>query len=234
MNFRRVGIVAALLVAVAMLGVGVASASHVKKIKSHVKITTTHPQFKGKVSSPDRACIANRTVKLYAVEPGNVVVGTDKTNSKGRWKIQFQGDGVVHYFVKVLRREDGAAGTTFVCKHDASPKTLQRSHKAAARTTVFDTKLILNPRVPAFHGRVSSDSDFCKPGRKVRLYQKKLGHGESNDKKLGTDSTNGKGRWQVKVKDLGSGAYYAKVGKLQSASLGFRCTADKSNVAVVD
>ncbi len=242
MNLRRATVIGVFALIAIFAISATAEASHVKKIKSHIKITKTQPKFKGKVSATNKACIADRTVKLYAVEPGNQLVGKTKTNSKGHWKIQFQGEGagVVQYYAKVLKSSQGAAGTIYVCKHDRTPKTTQALPgrlgvaQAAKQTTVFDTDLKLSAKFPAFHGRVKSDSGFCVPGRKVRLYKKKLGHGENNDKKLGVDRSDAEGRWKVRVNDLGSGAFYAKVGKLQSASLGIRCKSAKSNVAVVD
>jgi hypothetical protein len=230
MNLRKTGIAIA-MVLIAVLGSSVmAGATTTKKIKSHVKITKTSPKFKGKVSSPNSACVANRTVKLYAVEPGNEVVGSAKTDNHGNWKIQFQGDGIVHYYAKVLKRSSGAAGTIYVCKHARSEKVLQ----ANAKATVYDTDLKLSAHFPTFHGKVKSSNDFCVGDRKVRMFRKVLGHGDSNDKLLGKTQSKGNGQWKVKYDDVSTGAYYAKVGKLQSASLGIRCKADRSNILAAD
>ena len=232
MKLRNVGLAAALTLTVVLGSSVIADATKTKKISSHVKITKTTPKFKGKVSSPNRACIQNRVVKLYAVEPGNQVVGSDHTNDKGRWSIPFQGDGIVHYYAKVLKRSEGTAGTIYICKHDRSPKTLQAMPKAKA--TVYDTDLKLSAHFPTFHGKVKSESAICTGDRKVRMYRKKLGGGEKNDKLLGKTLSKGNGRWKVPFDDISTGAYYAKVSKGGSAALGIRCKADKSNILAAD
>ena len=231
MKLRKVGMLAALALTVVAGSSVIAGAMSTKKFDSHVKITSTSPKFKGKVSSENRACVKDRVVKLYAVEPGNQVVGSDHTNNKGRWSIQFQGDGVVHYYAKVIKRSDAAAGTTFVCKHDRSPKTLQASAKGSM---TYKTDLKLSAKFPTFHGKVKSANDICLGDRKVRMYRKKLGGGEKNDKLLGKTKSKGNGRWKVPFDDISSGAYYGKVSKGGSASLGIRCRADKSNILAAD
>jgi hypothetical protein len=65
----------------------------VKTVKSTVMITSGNgSEFKGKVSSSQKACRANRKVTLfkepYAGEGDeDEAVGTDKTNSSGAWSI---------------------------------------------------------------------------------------------------------------------------------------------------
>ncbi len=76
--------------------------------------------FAGKVKSPNSGCKDQRKVKLHVVEQDNDVVGTDKTDRHGHWKIHFQGEGTAHYFASVAKRKQGAAGTIYVCKHDIS------------------------------------------------------------------------------------------------------------------
>jgi hypothetical protein len=110
-----------LVVAIAGAAVVVpAFAGNIVKIDSRVKIKKTSPVFAGVVRSPNNACEINRKVKLYVVEADDVV-GTDRTNARGHWKIEFQGEGVAHYYAKVIRHGEGAAGTTFICKRDKSP-----------------------------------------------------------------------------------------------------------------
>ena len=114
----RLGL-AATVVALAA-GVAVALAAHHVRIASHVTITQTSPAFAGKVKSPNPGCKDQRKVKLHVVEANNDVVGTDKTDKHGNWKIHFQGEGTAHYFASVAKRKQGAAGTIYVCKHDIS------------------------------------------------------------------------------------------------------------------
>lgn len=114
-NAIRFGIACAIASA---LGVGVAlAASHTVHIDSKVTITQTSPVFAGKVKGD---CQADRTVKLHVIEMDNDVVGTDKTNKHGKWKIAFQGEGTAHYFASVQKQVQGAAGTTYVCAHATS------------------------------------------------------------------------------------------------------------------
>jgi hypothetical protein len=66
----------------------------VKTVKSTVTITSGNGnEFKGKVSSSQKACRANRKVTLfkepYAGEGDeDEAVGTDKTNASGAWAMQ--------------------------------------------------------------------------------------------------------------------------------------------------
>ena len=58
------------------------------------------PAFKGTVESKDSDCEAKRKVKIKGV-------GSDKTDSKGRFKIAAPGVGADTYKVKVKQREVG-------------------------------------------------------------------------------------------------------------------------------
>jgi len=80
------------VVATAVFVVGAAGA--VKTAKSTVTIGSGNgSEFKGKVTSPQKACRANRKVTLfkkpYSYEDGETeAVGTDKTDGSGNWTIQ--------------------------------------------------------------------------------------------------------------------------------------------------
>ncbi len=113
-------LITAIASAVLLGTTAVALATVVVHHDSRVTITKTMPYFAGKVHSPEPACQSGRRVTLNAVEPGESV-GSDQTNADGEWRINFQGEGVVHYFAKVKRRSDGTAGTIHVCKSDRSP-----------------------------------------------------------------------------------------------------------------
>lgn len=100
---------------------------------------------------------------------------------------------------------------------------------AAARGT-FNSKIKVYNSFPAFHGKVNSDGpEFCLSHRKVKMYKQRRGP----DRLLGKDRTNDRGRWRVRFEPP-SGAYYARVKKLSSASIGITCRRDKSNVIVID
>lgn len=85
-------ILAAAVAATALFALGTASAT--KSAKSTVTIGSGNgSEFKGKVSSPQKACRANRKVTLYkkpySYEEGQVeAVGTDKTDASGSWTIE--------------------------------------------------------------------------------------------------------------------------------------------------
>ena len=55
---------------------------------STVIISLKLPAFNGTLQSSSAACKKNRTVKLYRVTAGpDKLLGTDKTNKKGKWLI---------------------------------------------------------------------------------------------------------------------------------------------------
>jgi len=102
-----------------------------------------------------------------------------------------------------------------------------RAHAKAGKTP---TNVSISSKFPAFHGRVSSNRARCKRGRTVKLFRKTSGGG--NPKRLGRDRSMGSGRWTVKVRNVRSGAYYAKAKPKRAA--GSLCKADRSRVIVVD
>ncbi len=94
----------------------------------------------------------------------------------------------------------------------------------------YRTNLFLSKKAPAFHGRVHSPGTVCLLRRKVRLYRVRRGP----DKLLGSDRSDARGAWKVRVRPLSSGAYYARVSRFSSAALGFVCRGDRSRLAAVD
>jgi hypothetical protein len=103
------------------------------------------------------------------------------------------------------------------------------SASAMARLT-YDSTIKVYESFPTFHGKVNSeDGSFCIDNRRVKMFKQRNGA----DQLLGKDRTNPHGRWRINY-DAGSGAYYAKVKELSSASLGVTCRRDKSNVVVID
>lgn len=89
---KRLVLTVLVVVATALLAGSAAGA--VKTVKSTVTISSGNGnEFKGKVSSSQKACRANRKVTLfkkpYAYEEGAAeAVGTDRTNASGNWSIQ--------------------------------------------------------------------------------------------------------------------------------------------------
>jgi hypothetical protein len=102
----------------------------------------------------------------------------------------------------------------------------------ATNVVKIDSKVTISAHAPAFHGRVKSDNHACETGRKVKLFKRR--HGP--DHLLGHDETNHKGRWQVGVNPLSSGAYYAKVTRREEGTAGtiYVCRRDRSRTRVVD
>jgi hypothetical protein len=90
---KRVALVLAAAVAATALFAG-SAAGAVKTVKSTVTIASGNgSEFKGRVSSSQKACRANRKVTLfkepYAGEGGeDEAVGTDRTSASGAWSVQ--------------------------------------------------------------------------------------------------------------------------------------------------
>jgi hypothetical protein len=103
---------------------------------------------------------------------------------------------------------------------------------ASAQDMPVETTLKLRNSAPAFHGKVKADSDVCVAGRKVRLFKVRKGE----DKLLGKDRANGKGRWVI-PKEPKSGVFYAKVKEVQAGgeeSPVVLCLKAKSNKVAID
>jgi hypothetical protein len=105
------------LATAAVVGVTSADASHVVKIASHISIRSHNLTFSGRVTSPNHACVPMRRVTLYRTNGD--VLGHTHTNSHGHWKITASGSAGIsqgHFYAKVKRLSQGAAGTIYVCK----------------------------------------------------------------------------------------------------------------------
>jgi len=122
---RRIALLFA-LVAVALAGLAAtATGTRVVKINSKVTIQSRSLVFHGKVRSPNAGCRGGRKVKLKRVVSGgrDQVVGKDTTDNRGRWRITPQGSAgisLAHFYARVRRQSQGAAGTIFVCRADRS------------------------------------------------------------------------------------------------------------------
>jgi hypothetical protein len=118
---RRAGVLAvASLLALAVVAVP-ALATQTVKINSKVTISTRPPAFHGHVKSSKSACEIHRKVKLVKQRHGpDKLLGTDKTNHRGRWEVDVEPLKSGVYYAKVVRRSEGTAGTIFVCRGDVS------------------------------------------------------------------------------------------------------------------
>jgi hypothetical protein len=107
------------LALIAILAItALAAASTVKRFDSKVTLSASDP-FHGRVTSDKHACEVQRKVKVFNVRPGpDGLFGTDSTNNHGRWSIPATPNG--DFYARVKRREEGTAGTIFVCRPDRS------------------------------------------------------------------------------------------------------------------
>jgi hypothetical protein len=98
-----------------------ALATNTVKIDSRVTISERPPNFHGHVRSKRNACERDRKVKLYKQRKGpDKLLGKDETNHRGRWVVEVAPLKSGAYYAKVNRREEGTAGTIYVCRHDTS------------------------------------------------------------------------------------------------------------------
>jgi hypothetical protein len=117
---RRVALIVCAALAAAVAAVP-ALATNVVKIDSKVTISTHAPAFHGRVKSDNHACETGRRVKLFKRRHGpDHLLGHDDTNRKGRWHVGVNPLSSGAYYAKVTRREEGTAGTIYVCRRDRS------------------------------------------------------------------------------------------------------------------
>lgn len=119
---RVLALTASALAVASTLSLTAAEATRVVRIASHISIKSIGLTFRGKVTSPNAACVTGRKVTLYRAN-GNVL-GSTTTGSSGRWKITASGSAGItlgHFFAKVKRRSEGTAGTIYICKAAVSP-----------------------------------------------------------------------------------------------------------------
>jgi hypothetical protein len=90
--------------------------------------------------------------------------------------------------------------------------------------TVFDKFKYKNDgnSKPEFSGKIASPEDKCVKGRDVKLFRKKNG----DSKKIGKDSSDGKGKFKIKLDDdpPKSGKYYAEVEQKKFGQSGDKTT----------
>jgi hypothetical protein len=117
---RRLAIAACVAFAGAAIA-AIPALGAIVKINSKVTISNNAPAFHGRVKSSNTACEQQRKVKLFKQRSGaDKLLGKDKTNHHGKWEIVVQPLKSGAYYAKVVRREEGTAGTTFVCRGDRS------------------------------------------------------------------------------------------------------------------
>jgi len=70
----------------------------------------------------------------------------------------------------------------------------------------YSTKVIISLKTPAFHGKLKSSRGTCTTNRTVKLFREKPGP----DRLLGTDRSNAKAKWSVRIRLKSGASYYAK------------------------
>ena len=104
--------------ATAMVLASGALAGNVKTFDSSVTLAKSNP-FHGHVVSEKHACSVHRLVKVFNKKPGkDGLFGKTHSNRTGAWSIPATPTG--KFYAKMPRREEGTAGTTFVCTGDRS------------------------------------------------------------------------------------------------------------------
>ena len=112
------------LAVVLVVGFGSAYGSRTVNVSSHISIKSHHnTTFTGRVTSHP-GCQDGRRVTLFTT--GKHKLGTAKTNKLGYWRIKvsgFAGISLRHFYARVARFSNGAAGTIYVCQA-ATSKTI--------------------------------------------------------------------------------------------------------------
>ena len=82
----------------------------------------------GRVKSSKHACEVHRKVKVFQKSSSgpDQLFGKDRSNNHGQWRL-VRGGEPGRFYAKVVREEEGTAGTIFVCGGDRS-KVVVLSH----------------------------------------------------------------------------------------------------------
>jgi len=115
--FSRVACAAAVCVVSLASFLAVAEATRTVRLVSHISIRGRGLTFSGHVRSPNPACKNNRRVTLYRTS--SLELGSVTTGASGGWTITVSGSAGItlgHFYARVGRRSEGAAGTIYVCR----------------------------------------------------------------------------------------------------------------------
>jgi hypothetical protein len=115
----RIALLLGAAAALTGLAAAMALGTVTKRIDSKVTLSANNP-FHGRVTSKKHPCEVKRTVKIFNQKPGpDGLFGRTKTDKQGKWSKPAMPNG--KFYAVVKRREEGTAGTIFVCKSDQSP-----------------------------------------------------------------------------------------------------------------
>ena len=119
---RKLAVAAVLALGVSALATTGAGAGNIVEIDSEIVMRETFPAFHGKVTSSNAACTQNRLVKLFKKRQngGRKVLGKTNTDLAGKWQVIVDPLKSGLYRSVVKQREEGTAGTIFVCARDKS------------------------------------------------------------------------------------------------------------------
>lgn len=124
LSIRIAAVTVAVMGVVLVASFGSAYATRTVNVVSHISIKSHHnTTFTGRVKSHP-GCQDGRKVTLFTTN--KLKLGTAKTNKFGYWKIKasgFTGISLHHFFAKVAKFSNGAAGTIYVCQ-PATSKTI--------------------------------------------------------------------------------------------------------------
>ncbi len=114
-------VVAAGLGAAASVAGDAAAHQYTAPSSTTIRYVENEGEFRGRVTSPRAACERNRKIKLVREsEEGRVVVGRDRSNRRGRWRIdQPNPNGV--YRAIVVSRSNVVPGHVHRCERGTSP-----------------------------------------------------------------------------------------------------------------
>jgi hypothetical protein len=121
---RKLALAAVLALGVSGLASTGAGAGNVVEIDSEIVMRETFPAFHGKVKSSNPACTQDRLVKLFKKRRngGRKLLGKTRTDLAGKWQVIVDPLSSGLYRSVVKQREEGTAGTIFVCARDKSQR----------------------------------------------------------------------------------------------------------------
>ena len=119
---RKLAVAAVLALGVSAAATTGAGAGNIVEIDSEIVMRETFPAFHGKVTSSNAACTQNRLVKLFKKRQngGRKILGKTNTDLAGKWQVIVDPLKSGLYRSVVKQREEGTAGTIFVCARDKS------------------------------------------------------------------------------------------------------------------
>ena len=94
-----------------------AFAAQTVHITSEIKLRNNAPAFHGRIVSDNDACEAARSVKLFKERRngGKKLLGATTSDLEGKWQVLVDPLSSGAYFAVAQKREEGTAGTVFVC-----------------------------------------------------------------------------------------------------------------------